>query len=284
MQVTLSKDNVFLPNLAKLIKKTKLTETESLFEFQFEDEEINRYFTFIPGQFVLVSVLGIGEAPFCLSSSPTHKGSIELGIRKIPGGDVTTAIHNMEIGDIAGIRGPYGNGFPMEELKGRNLLFVGGGLGMMPLRSVVNYVLDNRDDYGKVTFFYGAKCPEDRVFVDELENVWPKAPNVEMHQTVDTCDESWQGTVGVVTCLFGLCEVNKENTTALICGPPVMYKFVVQELLALDFDKNDILMTLERKMKCGVGKCAHCQIGDKLTCMDGPVFSFAETERLWEAI
>ena len=155
----------------------------------------------------------------------------------------------------------------------------------MPLRSVVNYMIDNRDDYGKITFFYGAKCPEERVFVDELENVWPKAPNVEMHQTVDACEDgSWKGTIGVVTCLFGLCEVDKTNTVALICGPPIMYKFVVQELLALDFDKNDILMTLERKMKCGVGKCAHCQIGDKLTCMDGPIFSLAETERLWEAI
>jgi NAD(P)H-flavin reductase len=284
MQIVVEKENIFLPSPAKLIKKTQLTKSEILFEFQFEDKDLQKYFTYEPGQFVLVSIMGIGEAPFSFASTPTRKGSIELGIRKYEGGDITTAMHNLNVGDVVGIRGPYGNSFPMEKLKGKNLLFVGGGIGQIPLRGVINYVMDNREDYGKLTIFYGATCPEDRVFVDELENVWPKYDNVEMFQTVDTCDDSWQGTVGVVTCLFGLCQVDPENTVALVCGPPVMYKFVVKELLGVGFKKDEILMTMERKMKCGVGKCAHCQIGHKLTCMDGPVFTYFEIQRLQEAI
>ena len=284
MQVTVRRENEFIPNIARLIKKTKLTNIETIFEFQFEDNEFQKYFTYKPGQFVLVSVFGIGEAPFSVSSTPTRKGSLELGIRKYEGGDVTTAMHNLVVGDTVGIRGPYGNGFPLDKMKGHNLLFISGGIGLMPLRSAINYVLDNRADYGKVTIFNGAACPEDRVFVDELENVWPHAPNIEVHQTVDTCGDSWDGNVGVVTCLFDLCTVESENTIALVVGPPVMYKFVVQELLKLNFKKDDIFMSLERKMKCGVGKCAHCQIGLKLTCMDGPVFTYFEVQRLQEGI
>ncbi|MFW9921258.1 MAG: FAD/NAD(P)-binding protein [Candidatus Thorarchaeota archaeon] len=282
MQIHLRKENEYVPDLAKLVKKTKLTEKETLFEFRFEDSEVRELFSYNPGQFVQLSMFGIGEAPFSISSTPTRKGVLELGIRRT--GDVTRAIHKLDVGDHVGIRGPYGNGFPMNKMKGHNLLFVAGGIGLVPLRSVINYVADNREDYGKVTIFYGACLPEERVFVDEIENVWPKIPDFDVHQTVDECHSTWQGNVGVVTTLFSKCAVDSTDTMSLICGPPVMYKFVVRDLLKLGFARDEILLSLERRMKCGIGKCAHCQVGHKLTCVDGPVFTYFEAERLVESI
>jgi len=282
MQIQVKRDNEYLPDIAKLVKKTKMTENEILFEFIFEDESVRDLFSYNPGQFVQVSVFGIGEAPFSISSTPTRKGVLELGIRNT--GDVTAAIHRLEVGDKVGIRGPYGNGFPLDKLRGYNLLFVAGGIGLVPLRSVINYIADNREGFGKITIFYGSGNPEDRVFVDEFEKVWPKIPDFELLQTVDAGSDTWQGNVGVVTTLFSKCAVDSTNTMALICGPPVMYKFVVRDLLNLGFHRDEIYLSLERKMKCGIGKCAHCQVGHKLACIDGPVFTYFEAERLQESI
>ncbi|MHA2424962.1 MAG: FAD/NAD(P)-binding protein [Candidatus Thorarchaeota archaeon] len=282
MQVQVKRENEYVPDLAKLVKKTKMTEEETLFEFVFEDDSVRDLFTYNPGQFVQVSIFGIGEAPFSISSTPTRPGVLQLGIRNT--GDVTAAIHKLEVGAKVGIRGPYGNGFPMDKMRGRNLLFVAGGLGLVPLRSVINYVADNREDFGKVTIFYGTNSPERRLFVDEFENTWPKVPDFELHQTVDRGNESWHGNVGVVTTLFNKCEVDSTNSTALICGPPVVYKFVTRDLLKLGFYRCEIYLSLERKMKCGIGKCAHCQVGHKLACIDGPVFTYFEAERLQESI
>ena len=205
-----------------------------------------------------------------------------MGVRNT--GDLTAAMHKLEIGDKVGIRGPYGNGFPINKLKGHNLLFVAGGIGLVPLRSVINYVADRRDDFGKVTILYGSRNPEERVFVDELEKTWSKIPDFEVLQTVDQGNDTWEGNVGVVTTLFKKCLVDSKESMALICGPPVMYKFVVRDLLNLGFARDEIFLSLERRMKCGIGKCAHCQVGHKLTCMDGPVFTYFEAERLQESI
>ncbi len=282
MQLVMKKENEYLPDLAKLVKKEKMTEKETFFEFEFLDEQLRDTFTYKPGQFVQMSILGIGEAPFSISSTPTRKGRIQFGIRET--GDVTKAIHNLEVGDVAGIRGPYGNGFPIEDIKGKNILFVAGGIGLVPLRSVINYVVDRRENFGNVTLFYGACLPEDRVFVNELEGAWAKTKHFEVHQTVDECHTTWQENVGVVTTLFDKCAVDSTNTVALICGPPVMYKFVVADLLKLGFARDEIFLSLERRMKCGIGKCAHCQVGHKLTCIDGPVFTYFEAQRLVESI
>ncbi len=282
MQVEMIRDNEYVPEVATLVKKIKMTKRESLFEFKFDDPIVQSLFTYIPGQFVQLSIFGVGEAPFALSSTPTRRDVIQLGVRKI--GDVTDALHKLEEGAQVGIRGPYGNGFPMNSMKGHNILFVAGGMGLVPLRSVVNFVADNRGDYGKVTIFSGACLPEERVFVEEIEGIWPKVPNFEVHQTVDACHEDWTGNVGVVTTLFSKCLVDSTNTVAVVCGPPIMYKFVVQDLLKLGFAKDDIFLSLERRMKCGIGKCAHCQVGHKLTCVDGPVFTYFEAERLIESI
>jgi NAD(P)H-flavin reductase len=282
MHTTVIEENEYIPETAKLIRKEKMTKFETLFEFEFENEQIRRAFDYHPGQFMQLSIFGIGEAPFSISSTPTRVGRLEFGIRRT--GDVTKAIHNLELGDTIGLRGPYGNGFPMRKLRGKNILFVAGGIGLVPLRSVINFVADRRTEYGDVTIMYGACLPEERVFVNELENVWPKVPNFDVNQTVDECRETWQGNVGVVTTLFDKVDVDSSNTVALICGPPVMYKFVVADLLKLGFGRDEILLSLERRMKCGIGKCAHCQVGHKLTCMDGPVFTYFEAERLVESI
>ncbi len=280
MQLQVKKENVYVPDLAKLVSKRKMSDTESLFEFEFVDSKLRALFDYRPGQFVQLSMFGIGEAPFSISSTPTRKGFIELGIRRT--GSVTNAIHNLEIGDVVGIRGPYGNGFPIENLKGRNLLFVAGGIGLVPLRSLINYVIDRRSQFGDVTIFYGTRSPSEIIFKDEIA-AWDALDDVDFLMTVDAGDKNWNGNVGVVTTLFQKRDIDPD-TVALVCGPPVMYKFVVKELLKIGIGRDEILVSLERRMKCGVGKCAHCQIGHKLTCMDGPVFSIFEVEQLQEAI
>jgi sulfite reductase subunit B len=280
MQLQVKKENVYVPDLARLVSKRKMSDTETLFEFEFVEDRLRDLFDYHPGQFVQLSMFGIGEAPFSISSTPTRKGFIELGIRRT--GSVTNAIHNLKLGDIVGIRGPYGNGFPLEALKGRNLLFVAGGIGLVPLRSLINYVVDRRSQFGDVTIFYGTRNPSEIIFKDELAS-WDALDDVDFLMTVDKGDKDWKGNVGVVTTLFNKREIDP-NTVALVCGPPVMYKFVVDELLKIGIGRDEILVSLERRMKCGVGKCAHCQIGHKLTCMDGPVFSIFEVEQLQEAI
>ncbi|MBD3404743.1 MAG: oxidoreductase [Candidatus Lokiarchaeota archaeon] len=281
VQLQIKKENVYVPDLAKLIKKRKMTEWETLFTFEFVEGRMKDLFTYKPGQFVQLSMFGIGEAPFSISSSPTKRGYLELGIRKT--GDVTNKIHELKVGDIVGIRGPYGNGFPVKSLKGRDILFVAGGIGLVPLRSLINYVIDNRDDFGEVTIFYGTRSPDLLLFKDELA-AWEALDDIDFHVTVDKGDDDWDGNEGVVTTLFQKKKFESNNLSAVVCGPPVVYKYVVKELLDIGVGKDQILLSLERKMKCGVGKCAHCQIGHKLTCIDGPVFTLFQVEQMQEAI
>jgi sulfhydrogenase subunit gamma (sulfur reductase) len=232
-----------------------------------------------PGQFVELSVFGVGEAPFCLAQSPTRSDHIEVTVRRT--GSVTNRLHAYRPGDVVGLRGPFGNCFPLERAKGKNLMFVGGGIGLPPLRSLINYVLDHRQDYGTVRVFYGARTPADRVYKSELE-AWSKSDRLALVETVDQADESWTGHVGVVTKLLRGMTVDPASTMAFTCGPPVMLKFVVAELLALQLAERDIVTTLERYMKCGVGKCGHCCIGHHYVCTDGPVYNFEQIRYLPE--
>jgi NAD(P)H-flavin reductase len=231
---------------------------------------------YMPGQFVQVSLLGAGEAPISICSSPTQEGCFELCVRKA--GLVTGALANMKKGDELGMRGPYGNFFPVEELRGRPLVFVGGGIGLAPLRSVIKYVLDKRGDYGDVIILYGARTKEDIVFADELET-WGEQPGVRVFATIDTAQPGWSGHVGVVTTLFDRIR-GLSDYKALVCGPPIMIHFAIKELLDADWAAEDVITTLERHMKCGVGKCGHCYIGGKYVCTDGPVFTYAQIEAL----
>jgi NAD(P)H-flavin reductase len=235
-----------------------------------------------PGQFTEVSVAGIGEAPISISSSPTQKGGFELVVRKI--GNVTNKIHELAAGDNLGIRGPFGNGcYPVEETKGKNVVFICGGIGLVPQRSFINYVLDNRDDYGNLSVLLGTKCSNQRFFHSELSS-WQKRDDINFLETVDEASDGWEGNVGVVTTLIPKIEADLSDAYVFICGPPIMYKFVLMTLAEKNVSKERIFVNLERKMKCGVGKCGHCQMNDKYACVDGPVFRYSDLEFVPEAI
>jgi NAD(P)H-flavin reductase len=270
----------YVPRLATIVKKVPMTANEILFEIKLDDgSELGHK----PGQFVELSVFGIGEAPISLSSSPTKKDTFELCVRKL--GDVTTKVHTLNVGDRVGVRGPFGNGFDADFLKGKDLLFIAGGLGMAPLRSLFNYVLDNRKDYGRVILLYGCKEPRELLFGDELLALSPKA-NVEFNPTVNWCPESevWTGNIGVITTLIPQVNFDPEKTYAIICGPPIIYKFVIRDLKERKVPDDHIIISLERRMKCGVGKCGHCQINQIYVCKDGPVFNYSKIKGIPEAL
>jgi len=269
-----------LPVPAEIIRKEKMTALETLFEFKLADGSSLGH---KPGQFVEISVPGIGECPISVSSSPTKTESFEMVIRKV--GAVTSAIHALEVGDTVGIRGPFGTYFPVEELKGKDLLFVAGGIGLVPARSAIKYVLEHREDYNNVCIMFGTRDPSQRLFVDELKE-WASMENVEFLETVDEADEEWSGNVGVVTtlCHKVTTEINPETIYAIVVGPPVMYKFVIQSLHDMGITDDHIIVSLERHMKCGIGKCGHCQIHNLYVCQDGPVFMLSEIKHLSEAI
>ena len=268
----------YQPTLAELVKLEQLTEKEKLFTLYLEG---GRDLGHQAGQFVEVSVFGIGEAPVSITSSPTHNGTFQLCVREV--GDVTGALHRMDPGSTVGIRGPFGNGFPIDEMKGKDLLFAPGGLGLAPLRSLINQVLAERESFGRVIILYGARNPSELLFKDELAQ-WKTRDDVEFHVTVDRGDESWTGNVGVITTLFPKISVNPRSTVAVTVGPPVMYRFVLMELLSKGIQDGRIFLSLERKMKCGLGKCGHCQINNVYVCQKGPVFSYAQLKELPEAI
>lgn len=237
-------------------------------------------FTSRPGQFVEASVFGVGEAPFGVSTVPTTKGSFEITVRAV--GSVTNALHQLRVGDNIGIKGPLGNSF-LDKIdpRGQDILFIGGGIGLPPLRSLIHYVFTHRQEYKRVIILYGARTPQDRVYKKELAQ-WAKKEEIEFLETVDVGDETWQGNVGVVTTLFSKIKVDPKKTIAYTCGPPIMIKFVILDLLKMGFAEERIVSTLERYMKCGVGKCGHCCIGHKYVCTDGPVFDYKEIKGLPE--
>lgn len=272
-------DSIYMPIPARITEIRQMTELESLFTIALPHDMMLRHG---PGQFVQVSLMGVGEAPISISSSPSRSSSLfELCVRKV--GDLTGAMHRMKAGDLIGIRGPFGRGFPVQQFRGKDILFVAGGLGMAPLRSLINEVLDERGNYGRVIILYGARSPDDLLFREELAE-WAQRKDVELHLTVDCPDSRWEHCVGVITTLFSEVEVFPRNTAAVVVGPPVMYKFVIRELLAINIPKGNIWLSFERRMKCGVGKCGHCQLNHIYTCQSGPSFSYSEIEGLAEAL
>jgi NAD(P)H-flavin reductase len=276
-------DNVYVPQIAVLDRVVEEIADVRTFYWHFEDPDAQAAFRrFLPGQFAQVSVFGTGEFPASLPPSPTET-DLFFTVRKV--GSVTAGLHALQPGDRFGVRGPYGNGFPMRDYTGRNLLFVAGGIGLIPLRSCLNYALDNRDRYGTIQLFYGARGLQDLMYLGALRE-WEMARGFECHLTVDRADDQWTGNVGVVSSLFkkpGVV-VPVENTTAFVCGPPIMFRFVIRDLKEMGFQDQDIVSTLERYMKCGVGKCGHCCIGLAYVCADGPVFTYAQIKRLGEVI
>ena len=268
------------PFPATIKKVEDLTEREKLFEIELDSgKKLNHD----PGQFVEVSVMGVGEAPISIASPPKRK-RFDLVIRKV--GEVTNKLHEMKEGDKIGIRGPFGKGFNVEEYKGRDLLFIAAGLGLPPLRSLIAYVLDkdNRKDYGKVTILCGCREPCEVLFDKEIRN-WQEIENVTVLRTVDKCPEGecWEGETGLITKLIPKANFDQKNTFCMIIGPPVVYPFCIQILLDLGVPEERIIVSLERRMKCGVGKCGHCQINNLYVCKDGPVFNYKDVKDLPEA-
>ena len=237
-----------------------------------------KLFEHMPGQCAMLCAPGVSEGMFSITSSPTNKEYQEFSIKKC--GMLTDYLHSLEPGEQIAVRGPYGNYFPVEdELKGKDLLFIAGGIGLAPLRSVIIYVLDNRGDYGTVDIVYGSRSADDLVKLKEIREVWMKADRVNVYLTVDRGQKGWDGHVGFVPDYVKELGFGAEKT-ALVCGPPVMIKFVLEGLQELGFSKRQVYTTLELRMKCGIGKCGRCNIGDKYVCKDGPVFRCDELDEL----
>jgi len=267
----------YVPMLCTIEETRRLTSLEKYFKIGLP---AGRELNYRPGQFVQVSVLGAGEAPISISSSPTRGPRLELTVRKA--GKVTNALHRLKEGDTVGIRGPFGSFFDIERFKGKNLLLVPGGLGLAPMRSLIQYVIDTRDLYRDVTIAYGTKCPEEILFPDEIES-WKRTGRLTVRETVDICSPSWAGPVGLITTLIPPLDI-EADTIVVIIGPPVMYKFVILELDKKKVPHENIVVSLERYMKCGVGKCGHCTIEHLYCCLDGPVFWLNEIEHLKGAL
>ena len=253
-------------------------DTPDVKTFRVQALDGGKCFEHIPGQCAMLSIPGVGEAMFSITSSPTVREYQEFSIKKC--GCLTSWLHQMDVGQQITIRGPYGNGFPVEgDLKGKDLIFIAGGIGLAPLRSVINYVRANRDNYGTVDVVYGARSAEDLVDIDEIQNEWTKTPGVNVHLTIDRAQEGWDGHVAFVPAF--VTELGFDpNKTVLVCGPPVMIKFTLKALMEQGFKRNNVYTTMELRMKCGVGKCGRCNIGDKYVCKDGPVFRFDQLDEL----
>jgi len=273
--------NPYIPMLAKI--KSIISENEvrdiKTIELEFQKEEEYKAFDYIPGQFAEISIIGKGECPIGIASSPTEEGTIKFTIKKM--GTVTSAFHNCDIGDTIGVRGPLGNGWPMEELKGQNIVVIGGGFAFSTLRSLVLYVLDDkhRKDYGDITVIYGNRDSGEVLYRDVLEE-WEKRDDINVVLTIDREEEGWTRKVGFVAAIVKEVAPSPDNAVAIICGPPIMIRTAVDELVKIGWSDENILNSLEMRMKCGIGKCGRCNIGSKFVCIDGPVFSLAELKKL----
>jgi NAD(P)H-flavin reductase len=276
-------DNIYLPKTAILDRVAEDIADVKTFFWHFEDPlEQERFRRFQPGQFAQVSLFGVGEFPASLPPSPTEDETF-FTVRQV--GSCSAALHRLKPGDRFGVRGPYGRGFPMDQYRGKNLVFVAGGIGLIPLRSCIVYALQHRDQYRQIQIYYGAKTPKELMYAADFLK-WQEIPGVSCARTVDRAADGWTGEVGVVGGLFKRpgVRVPVEETVAFVCGPPVMFRFVIRDLKALGFQDQHIVSTLERYMKCGVGKCGHCCIGVAYVCVDGPVFTYDQINRLGEDI
>ncbi len=271
--------NPYRPYLGSLVGVRDLATDIKMFRVKLSDPEVGS-FTYRPGQFAFVSAFGVGEAPFCLTSTPRRGPLLEFAVNKV--GTVTSALHRLGEGDMVGVRGPYGNWFPLDEMKGKNVILLGGGIGGAPLRPVIHNILDNRADYGKLTILWAARLPSLLIFTEEFDE-WRAALNTELHLTVDQGDGAWTNNVGLITQLLEKVAPSPENAMTITCGPPVMIKFTLLTLAKLGFTPEQMIVTLEAKMKCGVGKCGRCNLGEKFVCTDGPVFSYAELSKFLES-
>ena len=273
--------NPYLPLPMRVEKIVIETEDKNIktFSVKFLNDEDEANFNYLPGQFAQLSVLGEGEAPFGIASSPTQPGELQFTVNKA--GVLTTALHNLEEGEIIGVRGPLGNCFPLEAFESKDTIIIGGGFAFTTLRSLINYILhqENRSRFGNVVVIYGARSPGLLLYKDELEK-WEVRTDLDLHLTVDRADKDWQRKVGVVPNIVKEIAPSPENAYAVVCGPPIMIKFTLPVLRDLGFPPERIVLSLEMKMKCGIGMCGRCNIGNQYVCKDGPIFTLAQLNEL----
>lgn len=267
-----------LTNIKSITSENKVNDIKT-FEFVFQNEEDLKNFNYVPGQFAELSIIGKGECPIGIASSPTEEGSVKFTIKKM--GTVTSQFHKIEVGEVVGIRGPLGNGWPIEEMKGKDIVVIGGGFAFSTLRSLTEYILNdaNRNNYGKLTVIYGNRDSGETLYKSDLEK-WENRDDIDLVLTIDREEEGWTKKVGFVAPIVKEVAPSSKNAIAVVCGPPIMIKTTIAVLEELEFGDEQILNSLEMRMKCGVGKCGRCNIGNKYVCLDGPVFSLAELKKL----
>jgi len=264
------------PDIAEIISVEQDTEDTKTFEVCYTNPKLQKKFFFVPGKFMMVSIFGIGEIPISISSSPYKTSSMKFTVVNV--GNVTNAMHRLKKGDQIGLRGPFGNGFPMQKFRKKNLVFVSGGCGLAPLRSAIYAVQEKKQEFGKTFVFFGCKSPKNILFSHD-QSQWADQ-GFKVFSTVDNPSPEWKGNTGLVTSLFGKAELPTENTFVLLCGPPAMVHFAMVELRKKGFKDEQMYASMERMMQCGVGYCSHCNIGNKYTCIDGPVFNAKDLKDL----
>lgn len=262
------KKNIYQP--LKAVIEEVITETPTIKTFRIKPEG---GLVFTTGQFIELTIPGVGEAPFTPSSDPGISERLDLTIMNV--GEVTSKLHSLRQGDIVGIRGPYGKGYPLDKFKGKDILIVGGGVGLAPLRSLLFSLFSTIDKYNKVVLRYGSRSPKDIVYKDQLPE-WARKDKVDLLASVDIGDASWQGNVGLVTTILNDAPVDFAHCVAIVCGPPIMMKFVTLKLLDLGIKPPDLYLSMEKSMSCGLGKCGHCRLGKYYACKDGPVFTYEQ--------
>lgn len=265
--------NPYLPMLATVLEVITETPTIKTFKVVLQDKKAMKEFNFEPGQVAQISVFGVGESTFVINSPPTRREYLQFSVMKT--GENTSALHDVLPGDTIGVRAPLGNSFPYQSMKGKDIVFIGGGIGMAPLRTLLLFMLDNRKDYGKIRLLYGARSPQDMAFSAELPD-WLKRKDLDTVLTIDREADGWEHKVGLIPNVLLEMAPKPDNCVAITCGPPIMIKFTLQALEKLGFGPEQIVTTLEKRMKCGIGICGRCNIGDKYVCIDGPVFTLAQ--------
>ncbi len=269
--------NPYLPEIATVIEAIQETPLIRTLRVRFDDEERMKNFTFQPGQVGQLSAFGVGESTFVINSPPTRMEYLQFSIMRA--GEVTAGLHKLVAGDKVGVRAPLGNYFPYESWKGKDIFFIGGGIGMAPIRTIMLYLLDNKKDYGSINLLYGAKSPDDMAYNYELAE-WQANPDLKVTLTIDNPCDGWGDCVGLIPNVLTDLAPKPDNCIAVLCGPPIMIKFTIQALKKLNFPDEQIITTLERRMKCGIGICGRCNLGEKYICVDGPVFSYTELKDL----
>jgi len=266
-----------MPESATIQEVIQETANIKTFRITLDDEQAMLDFKFMPGQVGQLTAFGAGESTFVINSSPTRMDYLQFSVMQV--GEVTNRLHQLKPGDTIGVRAPLGNSFDVESMKGKDIVFIGGGIGMAPLRTLLVYMLDNREDYGDITLLYGARSPVDLSYQTDLKE-WQERDDINITLTVDANHPDWNGTVGLIPNVLKDINPPSENSVAVTCGPPIMIKFTLMALQELGFEDDQIVTTLEKRMKCGVGLCGRCNIGSKYVCVDGPVFTYAQLKDL----